>query len=240
MQVSVVDGSNAAPINNVPENTIDIYKKAQVTIAFPDFGVVGPEIQQGNEVVIPIEKPSILYGLWTTPREWILKDDLITEKQNDNVNAALDWAKIDSIAPLQKDGTRDDRYLNLLYDMAAGSLNPNTKAVTLPNGNTIELDHGIYDTLMSVAQEAAIKAGYAEVESLTVVITKPNNLDDFRLLANRNIPVVPPDIATQMTESSCPQIQLEPDSLNSLADAGLSDKSLNDILSRLLETVWEK
>ena len=240
MQVVVVDGGNATPINNVPENTIDIYKKAQVTITFPDFGIDGPNILQGNEVFIPIEKPSILYGLWTTPREWILKDDLIAEKQTRNTNAALNWAKIDSIAPLQNDGTRDARYLTLLYDMTAGSLNPNIKSVTLPNGDAVELDHSYYDTLMSVAQEAALKAGYADVESLTVIVTKPQNLSDFRLLSNRSVPVIPTDIAIQMTDSSCPQLKLETDALNSLANAGLSQNSLNDILSRLLETVWAK
>lgn len=240
MQISVEDGGNATPINNVQENTVDIYKKAVVIITFPDFGVVGPETLPGNEVIIPIDRPSVIYNLWTAPRGLILHDDLITEKQRDNVNAVTRWAHVDSIAPLQKDGTRDAKYLKLLYDMAAASLLPDTVSIAMPNGDTATIDHSLYDILQSVAKDAAVKAGYAEVESFQVHITAPQNLSDFHRLANPDEPVVPVDIATQMADSTCPQIQLESDSLNSLAYAGLSDRSLNDILSRLLETVWAK
>lgn len=235
MEVRAEYGSDAPPSPNLANNSIDIYKNAKVTIIFPNFGIVGPEIQQGNEVALAVDKPSILYGIWTTPREWITGEDIITQKQVDNVNYALDWAKIDSIAPLNQDGSRDLTYLNLLFDMTSGSLDPKVASIKLPNGDSVVLDHSLHETLLAIAKEAAVNAGYADVESLEIIISRPQNLNDYRYLANREVPVVPQDLATQIAESTCPLTQISPETITGLAEIGLPDLALEGILKRLLE-----
>ena len=239
MTVTIEDGSLTSGVLNEQENTIDIYQNAIVSISFPNFGIVGPEIQQGNEIALMVDKPSILYGVWLTPREWITGEDLIGEKQNDNTNAALNWAKVDSVAPLNHDGSRDQTYLDLLYYLAAGNLDPNAASLKLPNGNIVPLDHTLYQTLMSVAQEVAKEAGYASVESLTITIQKPSGIDDYVYLSNSNVPVVPVDIAAQMIDSTCPQVQLDEDTFVGLQAVNLPDDVTEGIFKRLLEVTKE-
>lgn len=239
MTIDIENGSNAPPVENTANNSLDIYQYAKVSINFPDFGLVGPEILQGNEVALTVDKPSIFYGVWLTPREWITGEDLISQKQNDNTNAALDWAKIDSIAPLQSDGTRDQTYLDLLYLMTAGSLDPNIQSLTLPNNSTVLIDHSIFDTLLTLAKEAAIEAGYADVESLSVTVKKPDSLAEYHYLANLDNPVIPSDILDQMSESTCPQVKLDPGTLTALQQVELPENALEGILKRLLEITKE-
>lgn len=239
MTVSIEEGSSAPPVNNTTNNSIDIYKNAKVTINFPDYGLVGPEILQGNEVALTVEKPSILYGVWLTPREWITGEDLIGQKQNDNTNAALDWAKIDSIAPLLPDGSRDTTYLELLYNMTSGSLDPEITSIDLPNGTPVYLNHDIYQTLMKHALEAAKEAGFFGVESLVITVNKPSTQNDYVYLANHGLPVIPEDLALQLTNSTCPQVKLEPDSLISLREVNLPEAVFEGIVIRLLQITQE-
>ena len=237
MQITVTNGSLAPAINNLEANTLDIYQNALVNITFPDFGIVGPEIQQGNEVALVVDEPSLLYGLWITPREWLTGEDLLTQKEVDNLNLALDWAKIDSIAPLRPDGNRDSAYLDLLYNMAAGTLDPSVNSVIMPDGSTATLDHSLYNQLLAIANEAAVKAGYAGVETLIVSVNRPQNLGEYHYLANREVPIVPPDISVEMTSSTCQQVQISPETLAGLSSANLTKPALDDIVSRLLEAL---
>lgn len=235
MKIEITDGQPQAPILNEKDNTYDIYKSAKVAINFPVFGIVGPEIMQGNEIALIVDKPSILYGIWTTPREWITGEDIITQKQVDNVNFALDWAKIDSIAPLMKNGERDDRYLSTLFDIAQANLNPQIVSVTLPDGNQIIANHSLYETLMNIATIAAQDAGYAKVESLTITINKPQGINDYHYLANTKSPVIPPNTTSEMTLSSCPLADLSPDTILEVTKINLPDEPSRDIITRLIE-----
>lgn len=234
MTIKVTDGDSLPPVANTTDNTLDIYHQARIEINFNHFGLIGPEILTGNEIALQVDKPSILYGVWMTPREWLTGEDLIAQKQTDNINFALDWAKTDSIAPLNKDGSRDDRYLKSLFKIAQANLDPNQVSVTLPDGQIVLTDHTLYQTLLDVALIAAKEAGYAGVQNLKVTIQEPTSLWEYHYLADQSIPVVPLDLSEELLNSTCPQVQLPADTILGINQVDLETSVKDGLFKRLL------
>ena len=207
---------------------------AIITIRIDSFGVVGPEINAGNEVFLTTNESGALTGALTTFKSWVWGVDLATEKRTRNTNMARDWAVYDSIAPLNPNGTRNEDYLWALYNIMAASFDPSISSYTLPNGEVIDIDHTVYAEMMRMAQEAATLGKYAGVEKLIIVVDKPRSIYDFIKLANNRVQVLPNNLPTLVLDTDCPQFEVSDQTLTDLStNSQIPPEALEDIIARI-------
>lgn len=220
LQVKVENGQVETDPSKMPMSADGTHREqrayAKVTIIVKDIGIVGPTTRFDQSFNF-YKDVNAVWKLGMDLKQIIFGDDL-RNKANELTADSTNLALADSFAPLMPSGYRSSEYADKLYSAFVDNL-------TTPGQGHIYNRLLDYATLVANDRRANNDAGYAGLESLTVMVpAKPGTVCDYTYAEDMTTQVLPrkycvftyqvtsitdaakKDLVTQLQQSTDPNI----------------------------------